>query len=218
MSDRPLKTALPFLHVGLTGGIATGKSTVSDILTRLGAAVIDADILARDVVRPGQDAYREVVGVFGKDVVAPDGSLDRQALGRRVFSDAAARRQLEAILHPRIRARAEERLREQAALPSDVRPALVVEVIPLLYEAGLEDRFDEVWVVACPDADQQARLAGRDGLSGDEVHARIAAQAPLADKVARADRLIMNDGSRHDLAERVRALVAAALATRRQVN
>jgi len=218
MPDRPLKTALPFLHVGLTGGIATGKSTVSDILTRLGAAVIDADILAREVVRPGQDAYREVVGVFGKGVVTPGGALDRKALGRHVFSDEGARRQLEAILHPRIRARAEERLRELADLPLAARPALVVEVIPLLYESGLEARFDEVWVVACPDEDQRARLSGRDGLSGDEVRARIAAQAPLADKVVRADRLIMNDGSRQDLEARVRVVAEEALAPRRQVN
>ena len=218
MTDRSLKAALPFLHVGLTGGIATGKSTVADLLVAEGAAVIDADLIAREVVRPGQDAYREVVGHFGKGVVATDGTLDRKALGRLVFSDTEARRRLEAILHPRIRARAEDTLRELAARPAEMRPALVVEVIPLLFESGLEARFEEVWVVACPDEVQRARLAGRDALEADEVAARIAAQAPLAEKIRRADRIILNDGDRQDLAARVRAVLDAALSPRRQVN
>ncbi|MEB3299681.1 MAG: dephospho-CoA kinase [Candidatus Sericytochromatia bacterium] len=214
MPQRAPKTALPFLHVGLTGGIACGKSLVSDQLEGLGCVLIDSDLLAREIVRPGQQAYKDVVRVFGPEVVTKDGTLDRKALGRRVFADPEARRKLEAILHPRIRERAEECLRAVAARPRGATPAVVVEVIPLLYEVGLEGRFDEVWVVACQPDLQRARLRTRDGLSPAEVEARLAAQASLEDKVSRADRVIRNDGSREELAHVVREALAAALEAR----
>ena len=203
MSEIPPKAARPFLHVGLTGGIACGKTVVSDLLQGFGVPVIDSDVLAREVVMPGREAYRDIVAAFGRKILQPDGSLDRKALGGLVFSDSEARRALERITHPRIRSLAEERLRDLAARPEGARPDLVVEVIPLLFEVGLEGRFDEVWVVTCEAATQRRRLALRDGMDEAAVEARLAAQMPLAEKEARAVRVMRNDGDRHALEARV---------------
>lgn len=179
--------------IGLTGGIASGKSTVADLLAARGAAVIDADRLARDVVEPGTSGLAAVVERFGPGVLAPDGSLDRPALGRLVFADPAARRDLEAIIHPAVRARA-------AALTAAAgEGAVVVQVIPLLVETGQQDAFDQVVVVDVPPQVQVARVQARDGLGEAEARARMAAQVSREARLAAADVVITNDGSLADL-------------------
>jgi len=181
------------LRVGLTGGIASGKSTVADELAARGAVVVDADLLAREVVEPGTPGLAAVVGRFGPTVLTGDGRLDRPALGRIVFADPDARRDLEQIIHPAVRARAAE-IERQA--PSD---AVVVHVIPLLVETGQAADFDICVVVDLDPETQLARLQQRNGLSRDEAEARMAAQASRQQRLAAADRVLHNDGSPAEL-------------------
>jgi dephospho-CoA kinase len=183
--------------VGLTGGIGSGKSAVAQRLAKHGAIIIDADVIAREVVAPGTDGLREVVGVFGAEVLAADGALDRPALGRLVFEDPAARERLEAIVHPRVRARTAEIV---AAAPEN---AVVVNDVPLLVEAGLAGAYEIVIVVEAPEAVRVARLVTDRGMSEPDARARIAAQATDAQRRAVADVVIVNDGSRGDLDAKV---------------
>lgn len=189
-------------RIGLTGGIAAGKSAVGAELARLGAVVLDADALARAVVEPGERAYREVVEAFGPEVVLPDGSLNRPALATRIFADAGARLKLNAIVHPAVRARMTAET--EAALRRSPPPPAVVQMIPLLLENDLQELFDEVWVVSVPEAVQRARLMERDGLAAPAAEARMNAQMPLAEKLARAHRVVDNGGPREALAGEVR--------------
>jgi dephospho-CoA kinase len=182
---------------GLTGAIASGKSLAADVLAGLGAVVVDADLLAREVVEPGTDGLREVVARFGPGVLGPDGRLDRPALGRVVFADAAARRDLERIVHPRVRALAAERA---AAAPEG---AVVVQVVPLLVETGQADDFDAVLVVDVDPATQLDRLRRRDGLDEDAARARVAAQAEREVRLAAADVVWRNEGALEDLRRQV---------------
>jgi dephospho-CoA kinase len=193
--------------IGLTGGIGTGKSAVARMLAELGAAVVDSDALAREVVAPGQPALAEIAAAFGPGVLAPDGSLDRRALGRIVFSDPAARRRLEAITHPRIR---EESARRVEAARAAGYGVCVCDV-PLLYEVGYDalGLYDEIWVVTAPEEVQLARVRARDGLDEAAARARLAAQWPLALKVRRADRVIDNGGSLAETRRQVEAALAA---------
>ena len=184
-------------RVGLTGGVASGKSTVSALLAELGAVVIDADALAREVVAPGTDGLAEVVAEFGPDVLGPDGALDRPRLGALVFADPDRRRALEAIIHPRVRARAAEI--EAAAPPG----ALVVHDIPLLAETGQAGSFDAVVVVDVPVEVQVDRMVGIRGLSEDEARARVAAQVSREERLAIATYVVDNTGSLDDLQARV---------------
>jgi dephospho-CoA kinase len=185
------------VRVGLTGGVASGKSTVSAILRELGAVVIDADALAREVVGPGTPGLDAVVATFGPEVLGPDGALDRGRLGALVFADADRRRALEAIVHPLVRARAAEL---EASAPSG---AVVVHDIPLLVETGQAGSFDAVLVVDVP-ADVQVARAVRDrGWSEDEARARIAAQASREERLAAATYVIDNAGTTEDLRQRV---------------
>jgi len=177
------------MRVGLTGGVASGKSTVSAMLAERGAVVIDADLLAREVVAPGSDGLREVVAAFGEQVLGPDGALDRPALGAVVFADEAKRRTLEAIIHPRVRARAAE---IEAAAPAG---AVVVHDIPLLTETGQADSFDAVVVVDVPVETQVGRMVSLRGLDEDDARARIAAQASRDDRLAVATYVVDNTGS-----------------------
>lgn len=190
--------------VGLTGGIASGKSTVARLLHAHGARVIDADQLAREVVAPGTPGLAEVVEAFGTEVLQPDGSLDRKRLGQRVFGDPAARRHLEEITHPRIAARFwEETQRAREALV----PVVVYEAA-LLVESGGRGMVEElVVVVASPEA-QRARAGARDHLAEREVQARIDAQISVAERLAAADHVIHNDGSIEELKAEVAALWA----------
>lgn len=173
------------LRIGLTGGIASGKSTVAAILADLGAVVIDADVLAREVVEPGTPGLQQIVDRFGDHVLC-DGRLDRPALGRIIFDDAEARADLEAIVHPAVRRRSAEQ--EAAAGPD----AVIVAMIPLLTETGQAGDFDSVWVVDATEEAQVARLARRDGMTREEAQRRISAQARRADRLAVADVVIQN--------------------------
>lgn len=188
--------------IGLTGGIASGKSTVARMLERLGADVIDADQLARQVVMPGEPACDEIVSVFGREILQPDGSIDRQKLGRIVFADPEARKRLEEITHPAIGCRAEEMLAALRTAGRDV----VIYMAALLIEAGVTSRVDEVWVVYVDGETQLERLMGRDGMSRAEALARIGAQMPMEEKARRGVVVIDNSG---DLAHTERQVAAA---------
>lgn len=185
------------MQIGLTGGIASGKSTVAARLAERGAVIIDADQLAREVVAPRTEGLRAVVARFGEQLLTDDGQLDRPALGRIVFGDAAARADLEAIIHPAVRSRAAALA---AAAPAD---AVVVHVIPLLVETGQHQAFDQVWVVDVAPQIQLRRIQQRDGLSAAEAAARLAAQASRAERLAVADVVLRNDGSPDELRDEV---------------
>ena len=185
------------MHVGLTGGVASGKSTVATMLRELGAVVVDADVLAREVVEPGTPGLAEVVAEFGPDVLTADGGLDRARVGSIVFADRDRRAALEAIIHPRVRARAAE---IEASAPPGV---LVVHDIPLLVETGQEADFDVVLVVDVPEELQLARVARDRGWSPEEARARIAAQAGRVTRLAAATHVIDNSGTLEDLRQRV---------------
>lgn len=194
------------LRVGLTGGIGSGKSTVSARLREHGAVVIDYDVLAREAVAVGSVALRRIRDRFGDDVIAPDGSLDRPALGAVVFSDESARRDLEAITHPAIRDLA--RAREEAAAGSDV----VLHDHPLLVEMGMAQACDLVVVVdVAPDV-QVARLVRDRGMSEDDARARLAAQTGRDERRAAADVVLDNSGSVGDLEAAVDRLWADLVA------
>lgn len=185
--------------IGLTGGIASGKSTVSRILTDQGLAVIDADRLAREAVALGTDGHREVVTLFGPDAVTPDGNLNRALIGSIVFADRSRLAALEAIIHPRVRARSLELRAEFERAGA----AVAFYDVPLLFEKGMREMFDRVVLVTCSPEIQLARVMARDGLTKDAALARIAAQMPLASKVPLADVVIVNDGSLEELRAQV---------------
>lgn len=197
-----------FLLVGLTGGIATGKSTVSDVLRQLGCEVIDADRLARDVVEPGQPALTAIVTEFGRDVVTAGGALDRKKLGAIVFADPERRRRLEAITHPAIRERFLARLDE---LADEGFAGIVVFDAPVMIESGNYKNMDRLIVVVTDEPTQMARLQGRDGTDDAEGRRKIASQMPLAEKARLADYVIDNSGSREATAEQVRRVFAALM-------
>jgi dephospho-CoA kinase len=193
---------------GLTGGIASGKSTVAARLRRRGVPVIDADELARQVVAPGTDGLRAVVDAFGPEVLGPTGALDRKAVGRIVFSDGAARRKLEEITHPRIAALTMKRAAELA----DTGAPLACYEAALIVENGAADAFRPLVVVACPEDVQLARIRARDGASAEDALARIRAQKPLADKIALADFVVDTNGSLEEGARRADAALAGVCA------
>ena len=176
------------MRIGLTGGIASGKSTVARKLEQLGAFTIDADVLARDVVALGTEGLKAVVARFGDSVLAADGSLDRSALARVIFADPQARADLNAIIHPLVRERAAEL---EAAAPAG---AVVVHVIPLLVETGQQDRFDAVVVVDTTVEEQLRRLTRRDGLTQTEAEQRVAAQASREERLGAATHVIDSSG------------------------
>jgi dephospho-CoA kinase len=184
-------------RVGLTGGVASGKSTVSAILDELGAVIIDADALAREVVAPGTDGLREVVEAFGRDVLTEDGALDRPAMGTIVFADAEKRRVLEGIIHPRVRERGAEI--EASAGPDDV----VVHDIPLLAETGQAEGFDAVIVVDVPTQTQVERMVDLRGMTREDAEARVAAQATREERLKIATHVVDNTGTVEDLRRRV---------------
>src|SRR3954447_24398859 len=185
------------MRVGLTGGVASGKSTVSAMLRELGAVVVDADVLARDVVAPGTPGLAAVVAEFGPEVVGADGALDRARLGSVVFADPSRRTALEAIIHPLVRARAAE---IEQATPDGV---LVVHDIPLLVETGQAERFDAVVVVDVPEALQVERAVRDRRWTEEEARSRVAAQAPRAERLAAATHVVDNSGTIEDLRHRV---------------
>ena len=181
----------PFLLVGLTGGIATGKSTVSQMFAELGSVVIDADALAREVVEPGQPAHAAVVAEFGPGVLQADGGLDRKKLGAIVFADPDRRKRLEALTHPAVRARLAERL---GRLADEGFRGLVIFDAPVMIESGNYKNMDRLVVVATDEATQEARLRARDAVDPGDAQQKITSQMPVSDKAKLADYVIDNAG------------------------
>jgi dephospho-CoA kinase len=192
------------LKVGLTGGIGSGKSTVSRLLASYGAVVVDADLIAREVVEPGTPGLAAVVACFGADV-APGGALDREALGKVVFGDETARKRLSGILHPLIGTRSAQLW----AAAAEAGAAVLVHDVPLLVESGLEAMYDEVVVVDVAPEVQLDRLVRLRRMSPEDARARIASQASRETRLRSATRVLRNDGTVAELEEQVRALWSA---------
>ena len=186
----------PPYRVALTGGIASGKTTVANLFAGLGVPVIDTDVIARAVVEPGQPALAAVVAAFGRDVLDADGRLDRRRMRERIFSDREAQRRLEAILHPAIRSAMERQSREAGGVYQ-------VLVVPLLTEGGRRDHVDRVLLVDVPEAVQVERLISRDGVTHEQAQAALSAQASRAARLAWADDLVANTGRIDDLRTRI---------------
>lgn len=187
------------LIVGLTGGIGSGKSTVAEIFRRWGVPIVDADIIARQLVEPGQPALAEIVAAFGAGILDAAGALDRARLRTLVFNDAARRKRLEEILHPRIR---REMLRQAQALQT----SYCVFVIPLLFETGQRELVDRVLVVDTDEKNQEQRLQARDGLDASTIHGIMAAQIDRQTRLAAADDIVTNNGAPQDLEAEVERL------------
>jgi dephospho-CoA kinase len=204
------------VRIGLTGGIGSGKTLVAQLFKEFGAAIVDADTIAREVVTPGGPAYEGIVAAFGPAVVHADGTLDRKALGDRVFADAAARRRLNALTHPHIRRRMAEEASRLGGMPGI---EVILLDIPLLLETtdGRDLGLDGIVVVNADDDVRVGRLVARDGFSEAEARRRLAAQMPLREKVARADWVIDNNGSPDQTREQVRTLWET-LRTRRRAS
>ena len=200
-TSRPESAEQRTWRVGLTGGIASGKSAVADMFAGLGVPVIDTDRIAREIVSPGSPALEEIAAAFGADVLLADGGLDRARLRKIVFSDPARRKQLEAITHPRIGVAMETQCRQAGG------PYQLV-VVPLLIESGLDRRVDRVLVVDCPEELQLERLMTRDGESAAHAQQVLAAQLSRAERLARADDVVDNSGSLTETRRRVTALDA----------
>lgn len=192
-------------RVALTGGIATGKSYVRSRFEELGVPTVDADTLARDAVAPGTEGLTAVVSRFGGDILDWSGALDRRKLGQVVFADPAARRDLEAIIHPFVRSQAEAWFRGL----DGSRHRLAIADIPLLYETGTDNLYDAVIVTACDPEEQVRRIVARDRVSETEARQRIAAQLPIEDKVRRADYVIRTDGTHAETDRQVRDVLGA---------
>ena len=186
--------------IGLTGGIATGKSIVASMLRELGAKVIDADELAREIVQPGREAWKEIVGAFGSEILRQDKTIDREKLRNKIFQDEAARKNLETITHPRIRALAQARIQQLATEEAD----LIVYEAPLLFENQVHLWLRPVILVACDLEIQKRRLRERDGLDEEEIQRHLKAQMPLQEKRQLADFIIENNGDIEDLRRQVR--------------
>ena len=204
-----------FLLVGLTGGIATGKSTVTGLLANPSVRVVDADTLAREVVEPGTSAHALIVAEFGKDVLQPDGRLDRARMAEIVFADAAKRKRLEAITHPAIRGRFE---RLMADLERQGFHGILIWDAALLVESGGHNKMDKVVVVTTDPATQLRRLMARDGSTEEAARARTASQMPLAVKARAGDYVVDNSGPREATATRVREVYRALLEDLRQLQ
>jgi dephospho-CoA kinase len=188
------------MNIGLTGGIATGKSTAAKLLTEHGAILIDLDGIAREVVEPGQPSLSAIAERFGPAILQEDGKLDRKKLGAIVFADPAERKALEAIIHPAIRAVMKERM---AYHESNTPEKLVVVDVPLLYESKLESYFEQIMVVYVPRETQLQRLLTRDKLTVEEARKRLEAQMDIEIKKERADVLIDNSGSLSETEEQI---------------
>lgn len=192
-----------YVHIiGLTGGIASGKSTVAEILKDMGVPVIDADQLSRQIVIPGESAYNAIVSEFGSSILNSDLTINRTALGKIIFADPAARLRLEAVTHPAIRKLAEEELLRLKQTGHQV----VIYMAPLLIEAGASSRVDEIWVVYVDRETQLKRVMTRDNVTMEEAQQKLAAQMPMEVKKHHGSVVIDNRGSKAELARQVREL------------
>lgn len=200
--------ARPVLRVGLTGGISSGKTTVAGFMAEMGAFVLDADTIAHELISPGGAAYHEVIDRFGEEIVGPGGSIDRARLGKRIFTDAAEREALDAIVHPKVMAEVERRVeRYQRSGHS----ALAVVDAALLVESGAYRKFDRLVVVRCSRDAQLQRLMARSGLSADEALARIEAQLGLEEKLAVADYIVDTDATLRETRHETEQVMAKLL-------
>jgi len=188
------------LNVGLTGGIATGKSTVVRLLASKGARVVDHDRIVRDLQEPGRPVWRKIVEAFGRDMLDASGRIDRRKLGEAVFGSPERRRELEGIVHPAVIDEWQAELRRIERAQPD---AVVLSDVPLLFEACLQDRVDLVLLVYAPPGVQKERLRKRDGFTAAEAEARLSAQMPIDEKARYADIVIRNDGTAQELIHRV---------------
>jgi dephospho-CoA kinase len=195
--------------IGLTGGIASGKTAAAAILRRLGAAVIDADELSREVVQPGEEAWKEIIAAFSPAVLQQDKTLDRKKLRKLVFDDPAARKKLEAIIHPKVRALAEKKIRELQATGNEI----IVYEVPLLFEGQLQLWLRPVILIACSTATQKQRLKQRDGLTDEQTQQHLNAQMSLEQKRRLADYVVENNGSLDDLEQQVKTVLDKIKAT-----
>lgn len=186
--------------IGLTGGIAAGKSAVAAMLQRLGAKIIDADELAREIVEPGQEAWREIIAAFGREIIRQDQSINREKLRKKVFEDEQARKRLESITHSRIRTLAQQKIQQLAREGAEI----IVYVVPLLFENRLHLWLRPVILVACDSAIQKERLQKRDKLNEREIRRHLEAQMGLEEKKKLADFIVENDGSLEELEKKVR--------------
>jgi dephospho-CoA kinase len=194
----------PMIWIGLTGGIATGKSTVTRVLLERGYPVIDADLLAREAVQAGTEAQLEISRVFGPEALLANGELNRKRIGEIVFSDRTKLSILENIVHPKVRQLALQRKQELANKGFKV----AFYDVPLLFEKGMRDFFDRVLVVSCDPNLQKRRLMDRDGLSSEEADRRIASQIAIGEKIKLATDVIENDGTKEDLARKIDSFLA----------
>lgn len=199
------------LRIGLTGGIASGKTTVADMFAELGAVIIDTDVIAREVVMPGTPALEEIRDLFGPEVIGADGALDRRAVRKRVFEDEPLRKELEAILHPRIR---DETFRQATKAGG----AYQLIVVPLLAESPLKDYVDRILVVDCDEEAQLARLLQRDTETLEQAQRILAAQASRQERLAIADDVINNGGSMDETRQQVEALHRLYMTLRSQAG
>jgi len=196
-------------RIGLTGGIASGKSTVADMFAELGATIIDTDVIAREVVAPGQPALDEIAATFGKMLIDGDGYLDRGALRKLVFADDEARKRLEAIVHPRIQDETGRQSNQAEAanrLANQTKGRYQIIVVPLLVNSSLKDILDRVLVVDCDEKTQIRRLTARDAESEDQARRMLAAQSSREERLAIADDIIRNDDSLASTLDQVAAL------------
>lgn len=185
--------------IGLTGSIASGKSTVSKMLEEKGLPIIDADIVARQVVEPGTETLQKIAELFGPDVIRKDGTMDREKVGALIFSDPAKRKQLNDIIHPAIRT---EMLRQRNAFLAEGHQTIVMD-IPLLFESKLQHFVDKILVVSVTEENQLARLMERNSLSEKDARARIGSQLPMSVKEAGADAVIYNNGTVEETARQL---------------
>jgi dephospho-CoA kinase len=200
MEQRPCGRSVPMLNVGLTGGIATGKSTVVRMLVGKGARVIDHDGLVHTLQEPGQPVWKRIVEVFGRDILGADERIDRKKLGSLVFDDEQRRRTLEGIVHPAVLEEAQRR-RDEIAIED--RKAIVLSDIPLLLEVGMQGLFDLILLVYAPPEVQILRVMKRNNLSREEALSRLKSQMPIGEKLNFADLVIRNDGTMRELEKRV---------------
>jgi dephospho-CoA kinase len=199
MDEGPCGRSVPMLNVGLTGGIATGKSTVVRMLVKRGARVIDYDGLVHALQEPGHPVWKQIVAAFGRDILDADERIDRKKLGALVFDNEPRRKALEGIVHPAV---LEEAQRQSDQIGKEDKQAIVLSDIPLLLEVGLQERFDLILLVYAPPEMQIRRVMKRNKLTRDEAAARLKAQMPIDEKLKFADLVIRNDGTMRELEKR----------------
>lgn len=187
--------------IGITGGIASGKTIVSDYVKKLGYPVVDADLLSREIMAPGSPVLEQVRHIFGETVIAGDGALNRKALAEKIFHDEKARQTLDGLTHPAIRALAEERFSQLEG------EATVFFVVPLLFESGMDDLCDEIWLVHAEESLRRSRLSARDGIDETYAQSKIDSQMRDEERLNKGTRVLFNDGDLNHLYEQIESFL-----------